>query len=158
MGDVESVRDCWNLDGPHLSSEDAVAQVERIILNHERNQLGTFVHLCLAIIEKASGKYIGWCGIDHNDKSLAFPVIFFLLKKAYWGQGLATEAASAVLSFGLVDLGLQRIDGACAADNLASMHVMEKIGMHFIGHDKAGGIQLSVYREEYLNKNNLHVG
>jgi [ribosomal protein S5]-alanine N-acetyltransferase len=110
--------------------------------------------LCLAIVEKNSGKYIGWCGIDHRNDLVPNPVIFFSLKKAYWNQGFATEAASAVITFCFDDLGLQRIDGACATENIASIRVMEKNGMCYIGNDESGGIQFSISGEEYMNKRN----
>jgi [ribosomal protein S5]-alanine N-acetyltransferase len=148
MGSVESLRDSWNLDGPRPSLEEARAEVERILLNHERNRAGTFVHLCLAITDRNSGRYIGWCGLDHRDASRPAPVIFFLLKKAYRGNGLATEAAAAILRYGLVDLGLQRVDGACAPDNPASGRVMEKIGMRYVGQDTEGGLEYSATRRD----------
>ena len=48
---------------------------------------------------------------------------------AYWGQGLATEASIACLNYGFDTLGLQRILGLTHPDNLASMRVLEKVGM-----------------------------
>jgi ribosomal-protein-alanine N-acetyltransferase len=51
----------------------------------------------------------------------------------YWGQGFATEAASAVLSFGFETLRLHRIYASHFAGNTASQRVLEKIGMHHEG-------------------------
>ena len=150
LGDVQGVRDAWNLDGGHLSLAEATAQIERILLNQEKNQMGTFVHLCLAIVQKCNGRIIGWCGIAHDDQTLACPVIFILLKKAYWRQGFATEAGIYLLRFSFSELGLERVEGTCATENLASKRVMEKIGMCYVGIDEAGANLFRAERNEYL--------
>jgi ribosomal-protein-alanine N-acetyltransferase len=48
----------------------------------------------------------------------------------YWGKGYITEAASMVLDFGFRKLLLHRIEAGVAIDNVASIKVLEKIGMH----------------------------
>ena len=147
--DVDLVQDYWNLDGPPLTRAQAVSQTRSIMDNHEKDNEGSFLHLCLAVLKKEGGTCIGWCGLAHDMPSLPFPVLFFLLKKAYWGQGFCTEAARAILTFGLFGLGLERIDGACAADNLASRRIMEKIGMKYTGLDSAGGHSFTADRKDH---------
>jgi len=51
----------------------------------------------------------------------------------YWGQGFATEAASAVMEFGFETLRLHRIYASHFAGNAASQRVLEKIGMRHEG-------------------------
>jgi RimJ/RimL family protein N-acetyltransferase len=51
----------------------------------------------------------------------------------YWGQGFATEAASAVIAFGFEALRLHRIYASHFAGNAASQRVLEKIGMRHEG-------------------------
>ena len=51
----------------------------------------------------------------------------------YWGQGFATEAASAVMAFGFEVLRLNRIHASHFAGNTASQRVLEKIGMRHEG-------------------------
>jgi RimJ/RimL family protein N-acetyltransferase len=51
------------------------------------------------------------------------------LDPAYWGRGLATEAADAVLRDGFERLGLGRIISIIHRDNTASRRVAEKIGL-----------------------------
>jgi ribosomal-protein-alanine N-acetyltransferase len=53
----------------------------------------------------------------------------FNLAKSLWGQGLATEAAGAVLRFGFHELGLNRIEAMCMPQNAASGRVLGKLGM-----------------------------
>jgi RimJ/RimL family protein N-acetyltransferase len=50
------------------------------------------------------------------------------------GQGVATEAARALLAFGFEDVGLHRIYARCDARNAASARVMQRLGMHEEAH------------------------
>src|SRR5581483_11560073 len=51
------------------------------------------------------------------------------LARAYWGQGLASEAAGLLLRFGFEHLGLVRIEALCAVDNERSLRTLERLGM-----------------------------
>jgi ribosomal-protein-alanine N-acetyltransferase len=66
--------------------------------------------------------------------------VAFLLAKAYWGQGLATEAARGIVRYGFEELHLTRLICLIEQDNLASIRVAEKIGMAFEkeGEDEIG--------------------
>jgi ribosomal-protein-alanine N-acetyltransferase len=47
-----------------------------------------------------------------------------------WGKGYATEAALHMLGWGFRELNVHRMVAFCHAFNLASVRVMEKLGMH----------------------------
>ncbi|MBV9783602.1 MAG: GNAT family N-acetyltransferase [Acidisphaera sp.] len=51
------------------------------------------------------------------------------LHRRYWGQGYATEAARAAIADGFLRVGLTEIVAFTALSNLASMRVMERLGM-----------------------------
>ncbi len=55
--------------------------------------------------------------------------IVYRLRKKYWGNGYASEAAKKVIEFGFIHWGLHRIEAMCDARNAASIKVLEKIGM-----------------------------
>jgi RimJ/RimL family protein N-acetyltransferase len=150
MADVDQVAGSWSLDEGRLSRTEAEEQVTWMLENHRRNAPGRVHHLCLAIVEKDSGLFIGWCGLDHRDKTKPHPVLFYLLKESYWGKGLATEAAGAVLRYAFGELGLARVDGAAAFDNLASKRVMEKLSMRYLGLDEGGGHSFTLGGDELL--------
>ncbi len=147
--DVDAVALNWQLDVAPISLSEAKNRVRWMQANHEKNQPGKIIHLCLAIIIKDSGELIGWSGLDHCDPAKPYPVLFYLLKSWFWGQGLATEAARAVLGYAFGELELERVDSGAAFENLASKRVMEKIGMRFIGLDEEGGYAFSLTKEEY---------
>jgi RimJ/RimL family protein N-acetyltransferase len=94
-----------------------------------------------ATILKETGKFIGRCGllpgtIDGQDEV----EVAFLISKSYWGQGLGTEAAQAILDYGFEKLHLPRLICLIDKDNSASIKVAEKIGMVFEkeGKDEMG--------------------
>lgn len=135
MDDVERVARSWRLDGQPLSRSEAEQRVRIMLTNHRRNAEGDLVHLCLAIVHQETGEFIGWCGLDHQNRTNPAPVLFYLLKGAYRGRGLATEAARALLDYAFAELGQARIDGYAVLENLASKRVMEKIGMRLVEKD-----------------------
>jgi RimJ/RimL family protein N-acetyltransferase len=55
----------------------------------------------------------------------------YLLAKPYWGRGLATEAARAIVGYAFERLHLQRLICLFDPENGASRRVAEKVGMTF---------------------------
>ena len=56
----------------------------------------------------------------------------YWLDEAYWGRGLASEAAAAVRDFALDSVGLKRLLSGHAADNPASGRVLTKLGFRWL--------------------------
>jgi len=69
--------------------------------------------------------------------------IGWLIDPTYAGEGLATEAAGAVLGMCFEGLGLRRVTAAAFAENAASVRVMEKLGMRFEGR----GVREALHRD-----------
>lgn len=53
----------------------------------------------------------------------------YVLARAWWGQGLMTEALSEVVRWGLEQPGIFRISAVCDVENIGSARVMEKSGL-----------------------------
>jgi RimJ/RimL family protein N-acetyltransferase len=51
--------------------------------------------------------------------------------RAYWGRGLATEAARAAMGFAFTAAGLDRLVGIHVVGNEASARIMARLGMRF---------------------------
>jgi RimJ/RimL family protein N-acetyltransferase len=92
-----------------------------------------------AAIHKSDYRFVGFCGLQFVAGTQEIE-IGFRLARQYWGQGLATEAARAVLRHGLQVLGLRRIIGLAHPANRASQRVLEKNGLkleknaYYYGH------------------------
>jgi RimJ/RimL family protein N-acetyltransferase len=85
-----------------------------------------------ATILKETGEFIGRCGllpwtIDGRPEV----EVAYMISRARWGNGYATEAARRVLHHGFHALGLSRLICLIDQDNAASRRVAEKIGMAF---------------------------
>jgi RimJ/RimL family protein N-acetyltransferase len=60
--------------------------------------------------------------------------IGYELNPKYWNHGYATEAAHAIVDFGFFHFGVHRVWADLIAENFASAHVLEKLGMRREGH------------------------
>lgn len=75
------------------------------------------------------GQVIGTVNLHDIDRGKGQCEIGFSIGSHWWNQGIMTEAAGAVARHALEGLGFARVTGWCAAENMASARVMEKIGM-----------------------------
>lgn len=89
----------------------------------------------LAVEDKISGELIGHAGLEHIPQAPEIEIAYSLAK-AYWGRGLATEAARIILDYGFETLHLSEIYGLAFPQNTASQNVMRKLGMHDEGITK----------------------
>jgi RimJ/RimL family protein N-acetyltransferase len=81
----------------------------------------------LAVERQEDGKVIGMVGLIRQDHRQG--EIGWALGVEYRGQGYATEAASALMDNAFHSLGLHRIYADTNSDNLASLRLMERLGM-----------------------------
>lgn len=113
---------------PTLKTEEqAKKNLLDVILPQYKNNLGRW-----AIHTKNNMNFIGWCGLKYRPELDEIDLGYRLMQKA-WGKGYATEAAQASLEYGFNQLNLKLVTGRAHIENLASIKVLEKIGMHFIG-------------------------
>ena len=87
-----------------------------------------------AIILSATDRLIGWCGLSLNDRAHQIAELGYDLDRAYWGKGYMTKAVQALVDWGFSSLQLHRIVAECHPANVASMRVMQKLGMTYEGH------------------------
>ena len=77
---------------------------------------------------KEEGALIGFCGLKYLE-SLDVVDLGYRFLPQYWGRGLATEACLASIRFGFEVIGLTSIIAMVLPENLASIRVLEKVGM-----------------------------
>lgn len=85
------------------------------------------------IVHRREGRVIGTIGLTNYIAQHGRAELGFAIARPYWNQGYTTEAVRALLSFTLRDLGLNRVEAFCKAENIGSARVMEKSGMRFEG-------------------------
>ncbi len=102
-----------------------------------------------AVIFKANGMLIGDCGLEVMDVDhVTVAELGYDFRSAYWGQGLATEAALAVRDYAFQTLGLPELISLIRVGNAASRRVAEKIGMQSLSEFERYGIQYVKYGQK----------
>ena len=89
-------------------------------------------HWAWAIEWKDSVGFLGMCLLRPLEGT-DFICIGWRLLRQHWGQGIATEAARAVLAHALHVLGIDPVVAIVDPRNLASIRVAEKIGLRQVG-------------------------
>ncbi len=74
--------------------------------------------------------------------------LLYALHPHQWGQGFATEAAEAVIRYGIDRLGMARVLACADAPNTASLAVMRRIGLRFLKRVARGGKESIYYGVE----------
>jgi [ribosomal protein S5]-alanine N-acetyltransferase len=85
-------------------------------------------HIYCIRLSKTSD-FIGLIGLKIGKINYKSAEVWFKLSPTHWRQGFATEALGAMLNFSFNELKLHRIEAGCAVENLASINVLEKVGM-----------------------------
>lgn len=98
-----------------------------------------------AIIDKSDGQIIGRCGLTYHEDS-GDVEIGYGLAPFYWGKGMATEVARAVVRYGFGTAKLNEIVGVAATENIASWRVLERVGFVFVKKDRFMGLDVVFYR------------
>lgn len=112
----------------HRSIDDARAFLQREVSGFEDQIGGSW-----GIVYNADGKFIGAIGFSLRQPGCQVQEIGFHIARGYWGQGLMTECARAVIRFSFENLGVNRIQATCEPENIASTRVLEKCGMSYEG-------------------------
>ncbi len=102
--------------------------------------------LTLAVVLRADEDLIGAIGLKLV-RELDKGELGYWIGKPFWNSGYATEAAAAVVEFGFVELGLNRISATHLARNPASGRVMQKIGMQLEGTARQDTIKWGIYED-----------
>jgi RimJ/RimL family protein N-acetyltransferase len=78
---------------------------------------------------EVGGELAGGIGLRPHDGEHAGVADFgYWFGRAFWGHGLATEAARLCIAYAIRERGLRRLEAHVFAPNLASARVLEKCG------------------------------
>lgn len=111
---------------PHESIEETRQIMDLVFVGKE----GVF-----AIVLKETGKLIGTIGLiaDPKREYSRAKMLGYALGDAYWGHGYMTEAARALVHYGMDTLQLQLISAYCYPFNERSKKVLTKLGFQYEG-------------------------
>lgn len=76
----------------------------------------------------ADPKHVGCCGLRPYKLEECLYELGFHLRPEFWGQGLAEEAARAVIAYAFATLQAKTLFAGHHPENAASRHLLEKLG------------------------------
>jgi ribosomal-protein-alanine N-acetyltransferase len=103
------------------------------------------------LLEKPGLEMIGFCGVGLWRDGLESEIGWWLARPC-WGRGLATEAARVALRDAFERVRLERVVSIAMPGNVASIRIMEKLGLKFeceFESDSVGLVRYAIERTEY---------
>lgn len=134
-------------DNQEVSTEMVVEIVEQSEACFRELGAGYFAIEILA----QPGELAGFCGYRRFEGSDQPELLYGLLPE-HWGQGLVTEAATAVLRYGFEACGMPCVIASTDTPNQRSVQVMQRLGMFFRERREYHGLDTVFYglaREEF---------
>lgn len=98
---------------------------DKIIRSYRQHGYGLY-HVSL----NTTNTPIGICGLVKRE-GLLIPDLGFAMMPKYQGKGYATEASKAVVDYANKTLRLPKLAGITKPENIASIKVLENVGMQF---------------------------
>ena len=115
-------------DGAALSTTEVAETIEESIGDFAARGYGIWiVELGSGAGPVAAARFVGTAGLRPLEE--AGLEIFYSLAPGAWGCGYATEAARAVVEYGLGPLGLPEVLAEVDEGNTASVAVVKRLGM-----------------------------
>jgi RimJ/RimL family protein N-acetyltransferase len=161
MDDLETVHQVLDMDmqwsGSDVSLEQRRQELQRDISLSDWND-GSRIFGFRAICLRTSMQMIGLCGFhpwlwSPEQKAIFWPLLFnrpeaveettyasfelcigYGLATAYRGQGYASEAATALITYAFDTLQAKRVLADTSRSNIDSRRVMERVGMRTVHH------------------------
>ncbi len=127
-------------NGQPASRDVAALWIARSRKNVERFGYGTG-----AVIERASGRFIGWAGIARPE---GVPEeIVYGFAKAAWGKGYGTELVEGLIRFSFGQLRLPELRATAYPENLGSHHILSKHGFEHVASRDDGVMVFTLERK-----------
>jgi RimJ/RimL family protein N-acetyltransferase len=135
-----------------VRSDDQTQQFLHDNLQHwERHGYGLWMFRA-----KTDGQFVGRGGLRNVHVGGSDEVeLAYALMATFWGRGLATEMAEAILTVAFTHLDLPNIVAFTLVTNRASRRVMEKVGCTFernIIHASLPHVLYRIKRQEYTGR------
>lgn len=133
--------------------EQSEAMINELLLQYKENGIGRW-----AVVDKATGDFLGWSGLKFYKESINnhqnFYELGYRFMKKYWGKGYATETAKAWLQYGFEELNADAIYAMTELEHFASKNVLEKVGftnVEVFDYDGEDLDWLRITKEEWDN-------
>jgi ribosomal-protein-alanine N-acetyltransferase len=120
-------------------------EVKRV-LNRYIKEYEMYGHSFFATLLKSDQRFIGQCGLLNQEIDDQPEIeLGYVLAQPYWQRGLAIEGVQALKDYGLQKLGFPRLISLIPPENRPSIHIAEKIGMHYERDVEQWGQRFALY-------------
>ena len=127
--------------GADKSIEDTQIRIDKYISHYHTFGFGKYV-----LIEKSNNELIGDCGISTIENT-GINELGYRIKKSFWNQGYATEAAKAVINYAFTTLKFKTLHAIVEKGNKKSIHILvDKLGFKHENAIYCYGIDFDLYR------------
>lgn len=113
-----------------FTKQEVKERLDREVENQNNYHMQYWPIFCLD-----GGGFIGCCGLRPYAIEEGICEIGFQLRPDYWGKGLGTEAAKAVIDYGFTTLKAKELFAGHHPDNTSSAKMLERLGFHYT-HDE----------------------
>ena len=130
LADVPLIHRLWTnphirhflFDGREISLDETRSFIENSIANFEQHNYGLWL-----VFASDDNRLVGFAGLLHSEGDA--PNLIYGVHPEFCGRGYATKAAGAVLSYAFDTLALPLVKADVDELNVASVRVLERIGM-----------------------------
>lgn len=130
----------WMPNGHDKSFMQTENRIQKYIDHYLKYGFSKFI-----VIDKISNHPIGDAGLMNLDGT-KFVELGYRFKKEYWGQGIATEAASSIIRHAFTVDKFENIHAIVEPDNLVSIHIItNKLNFEFVKQDTYFGEIFNLY-------------
>jgi ribosomal-protein-alanine N-acetyltransferase len=116
---------------PLRKLEEIYPIIEKVQRQYLENGYGRLI-----MIEKESGKLMGWTGLKLETQETNgfrnYIDLGYRMKPEFLGKDFATESALASINYGFEVLKAKSIYGAAHVENIASNKVLQNVGLSFV--------------------------
>jgi [ribosomal protein S5]-alanine N-acetyltransferase len=160
MDDVDEIYQIWTdagvrkylWDDELISREETLSVIEKSLGYFHAKDFGLWV-----VLPRYEERLIGFCGYWFFHEPPQMELLYGIITDQ-WGKGFAPEAATAMLRLGFEELGFPEVIASTDAPNMASVRVMEKLGMSFLKRQTSEGLDTIYYsmKKEDFSGTNPH--
>ena len=113
---------------PHHSIDDTIQWLKEIEWKQDEDgNIAPNDNYIWGFALRETGELFGSGGLIWEADWRLFQVGYNIMK-THWGRGYTTEAMRAILQFAATNLGIKKVAGGHAKENLASARVIDKLG------------------------------
>ncbi|MED7789045.1 GNAT family N-acetyltransferase [Francisella sp. 19X1-34] len=123
-----------------LLEKDIPIMVQRFLEGYKKYNTPIFM-----IFDK-NANFIGRVGFGYA-KELDSIEIGYVIDHMYWGKGYATEAVKTLLEWAKLNLKYKEIFALANIENMASIKVMQKVGMEYVDSRVLEKVKCDIYKK-----------